>query len=223
MFLGRSGSSVDNFPNAPYQEQEPFPLPSAILDDVTSVSGSGNGSCSWYRASGKLPISWISGQHSGKSPLAQVDQLLDLVTGRRLSGVSTSEPGDRSAIFFYCTIQHSRIAVQHSVIVGKNLMLFHQPRPHYDHFFFNSAIVNIRMPVLPPHELNRWEDLFYHHTELTAGRKLTSIHNSSTYQPPSQYRVGWFMIEKDCTSDTQNIMKETIRICKWTHCWLGIW
>ena len=175
------------------------------------ADGSGNGSCSCYGASGKLPMSSLSGQQCGMSPLAQVDQFHDLVTGRRLSGVSTSEPGDRSAIFFffYRTIQHSRIAVQHSVIVGKNLMLFHQPRPHYDHFFFNSAIVNIRMPVLPPHKLNRWEDLFYHHTELTAGRKLTSIHNSSTYQPPSQYRVGWFMIEKDFTSDTQNIMKET--------------
>ena len=50
--------------------------------------------------------------------------------------------------------------------------------------FVNSAVVNIQMLVLPPQELGHWEDLFYHHTELTAGRISTSVHNSNTYQPP---------------------------------------
>ena len=35
-----------------------------------------------------------------KSPLAQVDQFHDLVTNRRLSVVSTSEPGDKACHFF---------------------------------------------------------------------------------------------------------------------------
>ena len=36
-----------------------------------------------------------------KSPLAQVDQFHDLVTDRRLSVVSTSEPGDKACHFFF--------------------------------------------------------------------------------------------------------------------------
>ena len=42
----------------------------------------------------------------------------------------------------------------------------------------------LKLLVLPPHELNHCENLFYHHTELTAGRILTSVHNSNLYQPP---------------------------------------
>ena len=45
-----------------------------------------------------IPMSRISGQKCGRSPLAQLDQFHDLVTDRQLSGVSTLEPGDRSAI-----------------------------------------------------------------------------------------------------------------------------
>ena len=59
---------------SPIKEQEPFPLPSAILDDVTSVSRSGTGSCSLIGARKTLPMSRISGQKCGRSPLAQVDQ-----------------------------------------------------------------------------------------------------------------------------------------------------
>ena len=59
---------------SPIKEQEPFPLPSAILDDVTSVSRSGTGSCSLIGAQKTLPMSRISGQKCGRSPLAQVDQ-----------------------------------------------------------------------------------------------------------------------------------------------------
>ena len=65
------------------------------------ANGSGNGSCSCYGAPGKLPMSSLSGPQCGTPPLAQVNQFHDLVTGSRLSGVSTSEPGDRSAIFIY--------------------------------------------------------------------------------------------------------------------------
>ena len=45
-----------------------------------------------------IPMSRISGQKCERSPLAQLDQFHDLVTDRQLSGVSTLEPGDRSAI-----------------------------------------------------------------------------------------------------------------------------
>ena len=72
----------------------------------------------------------ISGQWCGKSPLAQVNQFHDLVTSRRLSGVSTSEPGEKSAIFFFnCTMQQPRIVVQYSVIVERN-MIFSKPSSH---------------------------------------------------------------------------------------------
>ena len=36
-----------------------------------------------------------------KSPLAQVNQFHDLVTDRRLSVVSTSDPGDKACHFFF--------------------------------------------------------------------------------------------------------------------------
>ena len=129
-----------------------------------------------------------------QSPLAQVDRIFhDLVTGRWLSVVSTSEPGDEPAIyiffiFFHCTIQQPRIAVQYSVIVEGNLMLCHQHHPDYDHFAVNldpthqatmeEPYVNIVMggrgptttrtqspgglstwaSVLPPHALKHGED-----------------------------------------------------------------
>ena len=45
-------------------------------------------------------------------------------------------------------------------------------------FFFKELL------ILPPHKLNRWEDLVYHHTDLTAGRMLPLeifFHNTNTY------------------------------------------
>ena len=41
-------------------------------------------------------------------------------------------------------------------------MLFHKPRCHYDQFS-DTAIVNVKLFVLPSHELNRREDVFYYH------------------------------------------------------------
>ena len=79
-------------------------------------------------------------------------------------------------------MQQPRIVAQYSVIVGRNLMSFHQPHPHYDYFVCceHGAFVP------PPHQLNRWEDLFYHHTDLTAGRMLCS----QCISTPSQNRGG---------------------------------
>ena len=91
-------------------------------------------------------------------------------------------------LFFHCTIQQPRIAVQYSVIVEGNLMLCHQHHPHYDHFAVNldhthqatmeEPYVNIVMggrgpattrtqslgglstwaSVLPPHALKNGEE-----------------------------------------------------------------
>ena len=80
-----NGNSKGNF-LVPIKAQAQFPLLSAILDDVTSVFKSGNVAC----ALKKFPMSRISGQHCGRSPLAQVDQFYDLVTGRQLSEVTQS-------------------------------------------------------------------------------------------------------------------------------------
>ena len=117
--------------------------------------------------------------------------------------------------FFNCTMQQPRIVAQYSVIVGRNLMSFHQPHPHYDYFVCceHGAFVP------PPHELNRWEDLFYHHTDLTAGRMLCS----QCISTPSQNRGGWFIIYDDFANGTQNVLEETdILIYKvgiWTMMW----
>ena len=112
-------------------------------------------------------------------------------------------------------MQQPRIVAQYSVIVGRNLMSFHQPHPHYDYFVCceHGAFVP------PPHELNRWEDLFYHHTDLTAGRMLCS----QCISTPSQNRGGWFIIYDDFANGTQNVLEETdILIYKvgiWTMMW----
>ena len=141
-------SSIGRFLEPPFRSQEPFPLPPAILDDVTSVSGSGNGSWLLNGGSKNLPVFRLSAHmYIGMSPLAQVDQI--------------PWPGDRQTVecgqhlgtwwrvchfffffffFFNCTMQQPRIVAQYSVIVGRNLMSFHQPRPHYDHFVFSSIL-----------------------------------------------------------------------------------
>ena len=103
-----------------------------------------------------------------QSPLAQVDRKFhDLVTGRWLSVVSTSEPGDEPAIFFHCTIQQPRIAVQYSVIVEGNLMLCHQHHPHYDHFAVNLDPTH-QATMEEPHGRTRP----CHHTNSIAGRTV---------------------------------------------------
>ena len=53
--------------------------------------------------------------------------------------------------------------------------------------------MNIKLLVLPPDKLNCWEDLFYHHTELTTGRIATSVHNNNI---SSQNRSEWFLVLK---------------------------
>ena len=69
-------SSIGRFLEPPFRSQEPFPLPPAILDDVTSVSGSGNGSWLLNGGSKNLPVFRLSGpMYIGMSPLAQVDQI----------------------------------------------------------------------------------------------------------------------------------------------------
>ena len=69
-------SSIGRFLEPPFRSQEPFPLPPAILDDVTSVSGSGNGSWLLNGGSKNLPVFRLSGHmYIGMSPLAQVDQI----------------------------------------------------------------------------------------------------------------------------------------------------
>ena len=71
-----SVSSIGRFLEPPFRSQEPFPLPPAILDDVTSVSGSGNGSWLLNGGSKNLPVFRLSGHmYIGMSPLAQVDQI----------------------------------------------------------------------------------------------------------------------------------------------------
>ena len=82
-----------------------------------------------------------------KSPLAQVHQFHDLVTDRWLSVVSTSEPSDKACHF----------------------------QSIYSLIFFSLTFfpyVNREQFILRPHELNRWEDLFYHHRDLTTVRML---------------------------------------------------
>ena len=69
-------SSIGRFLEPPFRSQEPFPLPPAILDDVTSVSGSGNGSWLLNEGSKNLPVFRLSAHmYIGMSPLAQVDQI----------------------------------------------------------------------------------------------------------------------------------------------------
>ena len=190
----------------------------------------------------------ISGQWCGKSPLAQVDQFHDLVTSRRLSGVSTSEPGDRTAIFLNCILQKPRIIAEYSVIVRENLVWLETTLVLIMTIFFYTVIVNIKLLVLPPHELNRWEDLFCHHTELTAGRILTSVHNSNTYQPPLKtglddswsmmisplvLKIYWRKLTSSFTESEsgqlrehppRNMMaKQCLHSCKPMYCWLGKW
>ena len=63
--------------------------PSATLDDVTSVFQNRRGSCHDW-GSKISPMSRISSQLYGRSPLAQVDLFHDLVTVRWLSGVTQS-------------------------------------------------------------------------------------------------------------------------------------
>ena len=72
--------------------------------------------------------------------------------------------------FFNCTLQQPRIIVQYSVLVGENLMLFHQPHPHYDHFCCWYCEHKAACPattwtqslgglVLPPLIVNCWENI----------------------------------------------------------------
>ena len=123
------------------------------------------------------------------------------MTGRRLSEVSTLEPSDRYAIFLNCTLQKPRIIVQYSVIVGENLMLFHQARPHYDHFYSQfyppskddetvqewGKFGSIGMAeyykwlVLPPHGLNLCEDAVLPPHELNCWEDFR--HEHITYHP----------------------------------------
>ena len=130
-----------------------YQLPSAILDVIIPTThhrsnnsfphclAAGSGKEVWNigqdPTNGSFCIvwghTWIYGMSVTISPGRP--EFHDLVTGRWLSVVSTSEPGDEPAIFlsfyffFHCTIQQPRIAVQFSVIVEGNLMLCHQHHP----------------------------------------------------------------------------------------------
>ena len=171
-------------------------------------------------------------------------------------------PGDRQMVewgqhlgtwwqvchFFNCTLQQPRIIVQYSVIVGENLVWLETTLAFTMTIFFNTVIVNTKLLVLPPHELNRREDLFYHHTKLTPGRILTSVHNSNTYQPPLEtglddsrsmmispmvLKIYWRKLTSSftesesgqlCEHPPRNMMaKQCLHSCKQTYCWLGKW
>ena len=90
--------------------------------------------------------------------------------------------------FFNCTLQQPRNIVQHSIIVGENLMLFHQPRPHYDQFwFFPNSIDQAKMMKQCRNKVGltalAWMDtrngLSFHHMDLTHGRTLSWHHMNS--------------------------------------------
>ena len=121
----------------------------------------------------------------------------DLVTGRWLSVVSTSEPCDEPAIFFiflsfylffHCTIQQRRIAVQYSVIVEGNLMLCHQHHPHYDHFAVTINFTKMQwwysmgMILVDNIQMVVTYCMSYHHTELTRGRTQSYHHMDVTHR-----------------------------------------
>ena len=110
-------SSIGRFLEPPFRSQEPFPLPPAILDDVTSVSGSGNGSWLLNGGSKNLPVFRLSGHmYIGMSPLAQVDQI--------------PWPGDRQTVecgqhlgtwwrvyhFFFLTVLCNSLELLHSTV-----------------------------------------------------------------------------------------------------------
>ena len=139
----------------------------------------------WWPADG-----WVG---SATRNLAHVPDIRSVMWEVTISpGRPIPWPGDRQTVewgqqlgtwwhvchLFNCTLQTPRIIVQNSVTVGKNLMLFHQPRPHYDHFPPNSIDQATKMKqyrsevgldgicmvgyyiwlVLPPHGPNPWED-----------------------------------------------------------------
>ena len=80
-----------------------------------------------------------------------------------------------------------RIIVQYRVIVGENLMLFHQPRSHYDQFFPPNSIDHAAMMKQYRNEVGlaafAWLDarngLSFQHMDLTHGRKLSCHHMNS--------------------------------------------
>ena len=115
-----NASSIGRFLEPPFRSQEPFPLPPAILDDVTSVPGSGNGSWLLNGGSKNLPVFRLSGHmYIGMSPLAQVDQI--------------PWPGDRQTVecgqhlgtwwrvchfffFFFLTVLCNSLELLHSTV-----------------------------------------------------------------------------------------------------------
>ena len=121
--------------------QAPFPLPSPILDDVTfrkwhlcllcSISQPPHVPDIWsalWDVCPRCPVSSVGYHHLPRSTNSMTWWPADDSVGSAPRNPVTGLP------FFNCTLQQPRIIVQYSVIVGENLVQFHQPRPHYDHF-----------------------------------------------------------------------------------------
>ena len=126
--------------------QAPCPLPSPILNDATfrkwhlcllcSISQPPHvpdiRSALWDVCP-RCPVSSVGYHHLPRLTNSMIWWPADGSVGPAPRNPVTGLP------FFNCTLQQPRIIVLYSVVVGENLTQFHQPRPHYDHFFLDSV------------------------------------------------------------------------------------